>query len=206
MGVLHIISDVLSVITIALCFILKIPQILNIIKLKSAKGISLKALLLELSSYTVMTCYNYTNGYALLTYMEYPVIISQQAVLILLVSRHSGLLGGRCAVLCALYLAVTCCFLSGVLPKAVLAGLVPLCTPVSAFSKVMQLYEIVSSKNAESVSLLTWFLSAFTNLTRIYTIYLDSADPMLLTNFSISVALSSSVLAAAAYYRRPKAD
>jgi hypothetical protein len=54
MGVLEFISDVLSVITISLCFIQKIPQIVNLIKLKSAVGINLYALLLELTRYMTM--------------------------------------------------------------------------------------------------------------------------------------------------------
>lgn len=42
-------------------------------------------------------------------------------------------------------------------------------------------------------------------LARIYTIYFDSADIMLLANFTISTFLSSLVFAAAWYYKRPKA-
>jgi uncharacterized protein with PQ loop repeat len=51
MGVLDLIADVLSIITISLCLILKIPQIISLIKLKSAVGINLYALLLELTRY-----------------------------------------------------------------------------------------------------------------------------------------------------------
>jgi len=56
MGVLEFISDVLSVITILLCFIQKIPQIVNLFKLKSAVGINLYALLLELTRYMLCVC------------------------------------------------------------------------------------------------------------------------------------------------------
>jgi hypothetical protein len=41
-----------------------------------------------------------------------------------------------------------------------------MCTPVSASSKVVQLIEILRTKNAESVSIITWFLSAFTNFSK----------------------------------------
>lgn len=43
------IANTLSIITIAACFILKIPQILNLLALKSATGISILGLLLELT-------------------------------------------------------------------------------------------------------------------------------------------------------------
>jgi uncharacterized protein with PQ loop repeat len=56
MGVVEFIADVLSVITILLCFILKIPQIVKLVQLKSAVGINLYALLLELTRY--MMCLN----------------------------------------------------------------------------------------------------------------------------------------------------
>lgn len=38
-----------------------------------------------------------------------------------------------------------------------------MCTPISISSKVMQLLAIVRAKNADSVSPLTWFISALTN-------------------------------------------
>nr|CAD7394309.1 unnamed protein product [Timema cristinae] len=206
MAILLLIADILSVITILLCLVLKIPQILNVLKLKSAKGINVYGLILELTSYTIMTCYNYTNKYSLLSYMEYPIILIQQIILIYLVVKYMDLLGQFSFVCCGLYIGITVAFLTGLFPRRMLAFLVPLCTPVSASSKVVQLTEILKTKNAESVSLLTWFLSAFTNLTRVYTVYMDSADYTLLVNFTISVVLSSSVLAAAAFYRHPKKD
>lgn len=41
-----------------------------------------------------------------------------------------------------------------------------MCTPISASSKIVQLLAILQAKNAESVSPLTWFISAFTNLSK----------------------------------------
>lgn len=48
-GLLQHFSNLLSVITISICFILKIPQIITILKVKSAKGINIIGLLMELS-------------------------------------------------------------------------------------------------------------------------------------------------------------
>lgn len=39
---------------------------------------------------------------------------------------------------------------------------------------------------------------------RIYTIFIDSADVMLLTNFIVSTLLSSAVWAAVLYYKKPE--
>lgn len=204
MGALEILADVLSIITISMCLILKIPQIINLVKVKSTVGINLYALLLELTSYTIMTCYNYCNNYALLSYMEYPIILVQEIILIYLVLKYMGILGTNSFALFGLYLGITGAFLSGLLPKWILSFLAPCCTPVSASSKVVQLLEILRTKNAESISILTWFLSAFTNLTRVFTIYMDSADVTLLINFTVSVLLSTSIMLSAMYYKHPK--
>ncbi|XP_065161783.1 solute carrier family 66 member 3 [Atheta coriaria] len=201
--VLEAISDFLSVITIATCFIQKIPQVINIVRVKNARGINLTGLIMELCSYTIMFSYNYRHGYALLSYMEYPIILAQQMVLILFVLYYNGSFNMASSVGACIYFCFAAGFLSGILPRELLIFLVPMCTPIGASAKVVQLFEILKTKESESISLLTWSISAFTNFTRIFTILIDSADTTLLLNFTVNTFLSSSVLAAA-YYFKPK--
>ncbi|CAB3375773.1 Hypothetical predicted protein [Cloeon dipterum] len=206
MDILQMISDTLSIITISLCLILKVPQIINLYKLKSAKGMNLPGLFLELTSYTVMTCYNYCNGYSLMSYMEYPIILVQELVLIFLVLKYKNLVNTTSIAGFGVYLAVLAAFGLKIVPTVILSILAPLCTPISASSKIVQLVALIRSKDSESISVLTWFLSAFTNFSRIFTIYLDSADLTLLTNFAISTFLSTSMMLATIYYKNPKKD
>ncbi|KYB28642.1 solute carrier family 66 member 3 [Tribolium castaneum] len=205
-SILHFISDVLSIITISTCFILKIPQILSILKVKNANGINLVGLLMELTSYTIMFSYNFRNRYALLSYMEYPIILIQELILILFVMYYKSCLNVYSAVGAVVYGLAAAGLLLGTVPLGVIAFLVPLCTPIGASSKVVQLLEILRTKNSESVSVLTWFISAFTNFTRVFTISVDSADLTLLLNFGVNVVLSSSVMIAAYAYKHPKKD
>ncbi|XP_063986721.1 solute carrier family 66 member 3 [Diachasmimorpha longicaudata] len=195
------IANTFSIITISACFILKIPQIWYLMAIKSSVGISLFGLLLELTSYTVMTSYNYTNGYALLTYLEYPVILAQQFVLIYLVLNYRNQVNNTSISFAICYFVLGTCIVIQVIPKFVLTILAPMCTPISASGKLVQLLTIVRAKNADSVSLLTWFISAFTNITRTFTIWVDSADFLLLANSIISSFLSSSVMFSAIYYK-----
>ncbi|KAL6256524.1 hypothetical protein P5V15_012637 [Pogonomyrmex californicus] len=201
MTLLQQFADLLSLITIGMCFVLKIPQILKLISVKSAEEMSMLGLFLELTSLTVMTSYNYTNGYSLLSYLEYPIILAQEYILIFLVLKYLSRINIWSLVGATIYFALSSCLLLEIVPKIVLTFLAPMCTPISASSKVVQLLAILRAKNAESVSPLTWFISAFTNLTRVFTIWMDSADILLLTNFIISVLLSSSIMFSALYYR-----
>ncbi|XP_076622960.1 solute carrier family 66 member 3 isoform X1 [Colletes latitarsis] len=197
-------ADLLSLITIGMCFISKIPQILNLFSAKSAAQISIVALLLELTSYTVITSYNYTNGYSILSYLEYPIILFQEYILIFLVLKYLNKINLFSILVTVFYFAISACFALQIIPKRVLTFLAPMCTPISASSKVIQLLAILRAKNADTVSPITWFISAFTNLTRVFTIWMDSADILLLGNFIISVLLSSSIMLSAIYYRRQR--
>lgn len=169
--------------------------------IKSAAQMSILSLLLELTSYTVMTSYNYTNGYSILSYMEYPIILAQEYILIFLVLKYTNRINIWSIIVSVAYFILATCFIVQVVPKVVLTILAPMCTPISASSKVIQLLAIIRAKNADSVSPTTWFISAFTNLTRVFTIWMDSADILLLGNFIISVILSSSVMFSAIYFR-----
>lgn len=199
--VLQQLADFLSLITIGMCFILKIPQIINLLFAKSADQISILALLLELTSYTVMASYNYTNGYSVLSYLEYPVILLQEYILIFLVLKYLKKINKFSILVTILYFSISISFALQLIPKTVLTILAPMCTPISVSSKVVQLLAIFRAKNADTVSPVTWFISAFTNLTRVFTIWMDSADIILLANFIISVILSSSIMVSAIYYR-----
>ncbi|CAK9802679.1 Solute carrier family 66 member 3 [Anthophora plagiata] len=199
--VLQQLADFLSLVTIGMCFVLKIPQILNLLTAKSADQISVVGLLLELTSYTVMTSYNYTNGYSLLSYLEYPIILLQEYVLIFLVLKYLNKINTFSILVSVLYFILSISFAMQLIPKAVLMILAPLCTPISLSSKLVQLVAIFQAGNADTVSPITWFISAFTNLTRVFTIWMDSADMLLLGNFGMSVILSTSIMLSAIYYR-----
>ncbi|KAL5245289.1 hypothetical protein ACI65C_012699 [Semiaphis heraclei] len=82
---------------------------------------------------------------------------------------------------------------------------IPFGTPISLSSKCLQLFTILKFKNADSISLTSWFISAYTNGARIYTISMDSADKIMLTNFCLNTSLSTSILLAKTLeYETPK--
>ncbi|XP_031620142.1 solute carrier family 66 member 3 [Contarinia nasturtii] len=201
-GIVYVISDILSLVTVVLCMVQKLPQIRDIYTYKSAKGISATSLMLELFGYTVMMLYNYTYSYSLLSYLEYPILLVQEYILVALVLKYKNMLNQKSFTAIGIYWAVVLLFAYQICPRFLLAMAVPFCTPIGATSKVLQLLEILRTKDSTTVSLTSWFLSAFTNLTRVYTTSVETGDTMLLINFTISFALSMSVYLAAFYYKR----
>ncbi|KAJ8681577.1 hypothetical protein QAD02_017369, partial [Eretmocerus hayati] len=162
--ILQYLSDALSLITIGMCLVLKVPQITKLLNSKSAVGISMTSILLELASYSIVLCYNILNGYAYLSYLEYPIILVQEYVLIYLVLRYSKHLNIGSLLAASLYFLICIGFLTQVIPKKTLTLLLPFCTPISASSKVAQLIAIFRAKNADSISPITWLISALSNV------------------------------------------
>ncbi|CAH2035055.1 unnamed protein product, partial [Iphiclides podalirius] len=79
--------------------------------------------------------------------------------------------------------------------------MVPFCTPLSGFAKVTYMYGIIKAGNADAVSLTTWIISVATNMSRLFTVYVDSADVKLMINFLVSTLLSTGVLVTALLYQ-----
>lgn len=139
-----------------------------------------------------------------MNYAEYIILLAQNYVLIIIVLFYRKQINQKFLIAIGVYVTVATLFGIHFLPKSILTLLIPGTLPMSATSKILQFVEIVRSKDSSAISEITWFISAFTNATRIYTILLDSADVMLLTNFIVSTGLSSAVLGAVIYYKKPK--
>ncbi|KAL1456551.1 hypothetical protein WDU94_001272 [Cyamophila willieti] len=199
--------NLLSVVTIIMCGFQNVPQIMRIIKVESSEGISKLSLFMGLFSYTTMASYNFLNGYKLISYFEYPLLISQQLVLIALVLYFSSQPFTTLAGIFLAYTAFVTSVMFKLLPSSILGLFVSLATPVSLSSKAIQLKDILVTRNVESISIYTWLMSSFTNATRIVTIFSDSADKLLLTNFILSTLLSSSIaLCCVLFKQKTKAE
>lgn len=71
-----------------------------------------------------MFSYNYRNGYALLTYLEYPIILIQELILIYFVVYYKELLGFSSFIGTGIYFFNLTAFLYGIYPREFLAFLV----------------------------------------------------------------------------------
>lgn len=134
-GILYVIADLLSLITIASCLVSKVPQIQTVQQLKSATGLSLNGLLMELCSYSVTMLYNFTNRYAFLSYMEYPILLIQEYVLVYVVLKYSNMLNKPAFIWSGIYVAIFTGFATGIIPSSVLMMLVVSCGSVKSVER-----------------------------------------------------------------------
>ncbi|XP_046452786.1 solute carrier family 66 member 3-like [Daphnia pulex] len=186
-----------------LCVVLKVPQIISLVNSKSTTGLSLSGTLLELTSFTIGLCYNVFSGYALSSYLEYPILVGQVLLLLVLLLHYSRRIGPKWLAAFGVYSAVVYALSTGMFPGALLVTLMSLCTPLSATSRLVQIRTMHSSQNSESVSVLTWSIAVYTCVMRIFITLDRGFDAPLLANYSVSLILNLAVITLALKLRRP---
>ncbi|CAL4198912.1 unnamed protein product, partial [Meganyctiphanes norvegica] len=88
-----------------------------------------------------------------------------------------------------------------IFPHFLVTTYIGLTTPISASSKIMTLLTILRVKDSSALSIGSYSISLYTCLTRLLTIYVESADPVLLMNFGTSTLLNTLIILAAIAYK-----
>jgi mannose-P-dolichol utilization defect protein 1 len=84
------VSKGLGIGIIAASSVVKVPQIIKLVRSKSASGVSFLSYVLETSSYLISLAYNLRNGFPISTFGETALILAQNVVICVLVLRYSG--------------------------------------------------------------------------------------------------------------------
>ncbi|XP_050171251.1 solute carrier family 66 member 3 isoform X1 [Myiozetetes cayanensis] len=186
--------------TWAVCTVMKLPQLVAVLQAGSARGLSVGSLLLELAGFIVFLRYQIYYGYPMQTYLEYPIIIAQDVILLLCILHFYGKTKR------ALFFAVV--FWGGwymlTLRKWIIDLAMNLCTFISAASKLVQLWCLWQTRDSGEVSALTWSLSAYTCATRIFTTVVTTNDLAVLIRFITMLILNIWVTATILHYRKTK--
>ncbi|KAM9708318.1 solute carrier family 66 member 3 isoform 1-T1 [Menidia menidia] len=184
--------------TLLTCMVLKFPQMFALVRARSSAGLSLTSLVLELTGFIVFLTYQVHHGYPPPTYLEYPILIAQDVLVLLLVLRYAGRLGHA-----PLYAAL---FAGGwkllTLEPRILDLAMTLCTALAALSKFFQLQLLWKHGHAGQVSGLSWALATYSCLARIYTTSVTTGDRQVLVRFVLMALLNLWVLLTVLHYQK----
>ncbi|NXI10268.1 PQLC3 protein, partial [Irena cyanogastra] len=186
--------------TWAVCAVIKLPQLVAVLRAGSAWGLSVSSVLLELAGLLVFLKYQIYYGYPMETYLEYPVVIAQDVILFCCIMHFSG--KARRAVFYAVILWGGWYMLT--LQKWIIDLAMNLCTFVSAASKLVQLQHLWETKDSGQASALTWGMSVYTSATRIITTVLTTNDLAVLIRYIVMLILNIWVTATILHYRKTK--
>uniref|UniRef100_A0A9L0TQ60 Solute carrier family 66 member 3 n=1 Tax=Equus caballus TaxID=9796 RepID=A0A9L0TQ60_HORSE len=153
---------------------------------------------LQNDGFLVFLRYQCYYEYPLLTYLEYPILILQDLILLLCIFHFNGDVR-RAAPYIALL--VTSWFLL-TLQKWIIDVAINLCTFISAASKFAQLQDLWKTKDSGVMSALTCSLASYTCATRIITTLMTTNDLTILTRFVIMMTLNIWVTATVLRYQK----
>ncbi|KAE8605086.1 hypothetical protein XENTR_v10014964 [Xenopus tropicalis] len=158
--------------TLLACMVLKFPQILSVMASKSAEGVSLQSVLLELAGFLFFLRYQMYYNYPMETYLEYPILIAQDAVLLLFLFHYTGSVKNALPYAGIFFAAWNILALH----KWIIDLALYLCTGISAASKIVQIQYLWLTKDSGQASALTWILAMYTSATRIFTTLATTGD------------------------------
>ncbi|XP_032509340.1 solute carrier family 66 member 3 isoform X2 [Phocoena sinus] len=135
--------------------------------------------------------------YPLLTYLEYPILVAQDLILLLCVFHFKGDVKQAAPYI---VLCVSAWFIL-TLQKWIIDLAMNLCTFISAASKFAQLQYLWKSRDSGAVSAATWSLASYTCAARIMTTLMTTSDLTILIRFVIMLALNTWVAATILHYQ-----
>ncbi|XP_040286903.1 solute carrier family 66 member 3 [Bufo bufo] len=188
--------------TLVVCMVVKFPQILSVMAAKSAEGLSLGSVLLEVTGFLVFLRYHMYYEYPMETYLEYPILIAQDAVLLLFILHYSGSMRSALTY-SGMFFGL---WNTLVLKKWIIDIALNLCTLISASSKFLQLQHLWRTQDSGQASALTWGMATYTCATRIFTTVMTTGDIAVLVRFIVMFVLNCWVVLAILKYRKKPAD
>eukprot|EP00871_Galdieria_phlegrea_P002274 jgi/Galph1/3047/GphlegSOOS_G1747.1 len=195
-----IITRVLSYCVVVFAGIIKIPQILAIVYVKSAFGISLTSLMVETFGYVYNLAYHYRERYPFSSYGDF-ILLAVQNLLILLLSyryrKQTGLGIGIVSVFGVIAFVMTTHWT----PLYLLRLFVTCNLLVALAARIPQVYSNWARQSTGTLNLITCLGIFGGACTRIWTTLQDVKDNLVLVGYIMSTVLNGVLCVQIIYYR-----
>lgn len=194
------ISKGLGISIIGASSVVKIPQLIKLLRSQSAEGISFLSYLLETSSYIIGLAYNARNGFPFSTYGETALIAVQNVAIAALVLHFKGRDAGAAAWVAGLAVAGYALFDQGIVDAKTLAALQAAGGVLSIASKAPQIVEVYRQGGTGQLSAFAVFNYLLGSLSRIFTTLQEVNDTLILFGFVAGFLLNAVLAVQMVYY------
>ncbi|KAI9291273.1 mannose-P-dolichol utilization defect 1 protein [Neoconidiobolus thromboides FSU 785] len=180
--------------------IVKLPQLYNILKAKSTKGVSFTSYLFETLAYLIVIGYNMRKENAFSTWGE-AVCISIQNLLVLglMLYYKKKIMLGMGIVLSSIGLLYLFCYL---LSESMLTGCFLLTIPIILLSRIPQIWLIYQSKKVGQLSISTTFFYCLGTAARVFTTIQEIEDGFILLGNALAFAVNFLLFYLVIYYTK----
>jgi len=197
------ISQLLGYAIIAGSLILKVPQIMKIVNAKSAEGISLSSVLLELTSMMFTMAYCFRFGHPFSTFGESVFISMQNLVIVLLIFYYGRKFNKLFVSIFSTYFLVLYLLLNPreIISTPIITSLYGTIIPLFISSRIPQIWTNYVNKSSGQLALFTWIMNVGGSAARVFTtIQQTPNDHLMLASFLLAVILNGSILIQILYF------
>ncbi|KAK0731332.1 hypothetical protein B0H67DRAFT_639738 [Lasiosphaeris hirsuta] len=180
--------------------VVKVPQIIKLVRSQSADGISFLSYLLESSSYLISLAYNFRNGFPFSTYGETVLVLGQNVIISALVLNYGGKTGLAGLFVAALAASFATLFSDQILDMKTLGYLQVGAGALSVASKVPQIAAIWQQGGTGQLSAFAVFNYLAGSLSRIFTTLQEVDDKLILYSYIAGFSLNLVLALQMAYY------
>uniref|UniRef100_A0A8C9AAD7 Mannose-P-dolichol utilization defect 1 protein n=1 Tax=Prolemur simus TaxID=1328070 RepID=A0A8C9AAD7_PROSS len=183
--------------------LVKLPQVFKILGAKSAEGLSLQSVVLELVALTGTMAYSITNNFPFSSWGEALFLMLQTITICFLVMHYRGQTAKGVAFL-ACYALVLLVLLSPLTPLAVVTLLQASNVPAVVVGRLLQAATNYRNGHTGQLSAITVFLLFGGSLARIFTSIQETGDLLLAGTFVVSSLCNGLIAAQLLFYWNAK--
>lgn len=185
-----LISKMLGYLIILGSLTVKLPQILSIIKDKSAQGVSFSMFYLELIAYSITLSYNVVKKNAFSTWGETLFLLIQTFALLVIMNKYSFGINKTFVSFTVVWIASLIALIGGSLSNQALTLLQSSTIIIFTMSKIPQVITNFKTGNTGKLAFLTFFLNFAGSAARVYTTSQEVNDPLIMTSAIIGTILN----------------
>ncbi|XP_014717034.1 mannose-P-dolichol utilization defect 1 protein isoform X2 [Equus asinus] len=182
----------------------KLPQVFKILGAKSAEGLSLQSVMLELVALTGTMVYSITNIFPFSSWGEALFLMLQTITICFLILHYRGQTVKGVAFL-ACYALVLLVLLSPLTPLAVVTLLQASNVPAVVVGKLLQAVTNYRNGHTGQLSAVTVVLLFGGSLARIFTSIQETGDPLMAGTFVVAALFNGLIVAQLLFYWNAKA-
>lgn len=198
-------SKFLGYSVVALAAVVKLPQIIKVLKASSVQGLSILSFVTELITQTATFSYSAARGFPFSAWGESVIKASQTSLIVVLCFYFTN--RRLAAVLFPfLYCAVVYVLVSGITPMDVLVKLVSLNIPFLCISRVSQIATNFRNGHTGQLSFIMVLMLLYSHGVRIFTTLQETGDKYILAIFTTSTIFNITMVAQILYYWNVNAD
>lgn len=201
-----LLSKGLGIGIIAGSVLVKVPQIMKILNSKSAEGLSIISVLLDLMAITLNMSYSFVSGFPFSAWGDGTFLAIQTAAIAALVLIYGHGSNVKFFTFLVLYTSFVYLLMGGHTPRELLWTAQGFNVPILLLGKLSQAVTNYKNSSTGQLSAATCFMLFFGSLARIFTSVQETGDKMMIITYCVSTFANAVIIAQMLYYWNKPVD